>query len=85
MENSIEIEKQAVSCGYYPLFHYKPGEEFILDSKEVNFDDYQNFLEKQTRFNAIKKINPSEADKLLEYNILEAKKRFYYYESLSRK
>ena len=57
----------------------------ILDSKEVNFDDYQNFLEKQTRFNAIKKINPSEADKLLEYNILEAKKRFYYYESLSRK
>ena len=53
--------------------------------KHNNFDDYQNFLEKQTRFNAIKKINPSEADKLLEYNILEAKKRFYYYESLSRK
>lgn len=85
MENSIDIEKQAVSCGYYPLFHYNPGEEFVLDSKNVNFDDYPNFIERQTRFNALKKVNPIEADKLLENNILEAKKRYYYYENLSKK
>ncbi len=85
MENSIEIEKEAVACGYYPLFHYKPGEDFVLDSKNVNFEDYPVFIEKQTRFNALKRINPSEADKLLEYNILEAKKRFYYYENLTKK
>lgn len=85
MENSIDIEKQAVSCGYYPLFHYKPGTEFVLDSKNVNFDDYPNFIERQTRFNALKKVNPAEAEKLLEYNILEAKKRYYYYENLSKK
>ena len=85
MENSIDIEKEAVACGYYPLFHYKPGEDFVLDSKNVNFDDYPVFIERQTRFNALKKVNPSEADKLLEYNILEAKKRFYYYENLAKK
>lgn len=85
MENSIEIEKQAVSCGYYPLFHYKPGEEFILDSKNVNFDDYPNFIERQNRFNALKKVNPNEAEKLIEANILEAKKRYYYYQNLANK
>ena len=85
MENSIEIEKQAVSCGYYPLFHYMPDVGFTLDSKNVDFNDYSNFIERQTRFNALKKVNPSEANELLEYNINEAKKRFYYYESLDKK
>ena len=85
MENSIDIEKQAVSCGYYPLFHYMPDVGFTLDSKNVDFNDYSNFIERQTRFNALKKVNPSEANELLEYNINEAKKRFYYYESLDKK
>ena len=85
MENSIDIEKQAVSCGYFPLFHYMPDLGFTLDSKNVDFSDYSNFIERQTRFNALKKVNPSEANELLEYNINEAKKRFYYYESLDKK
>ena len=85
MENSLQMEKDAVACGYFPLFHYKPEEGFTLDSKEVNFDLYKEFLEKQLRFNALKKVNPSEAESLLEYNITEAKKRFYYYLSLDEK
>ncbi len=82
MENSIEIEKQAVLCGYYPLFHYNPKQGFTLDSKKVNFDEYSSFIEKQTRFNALKKVNPKEAEQLLNLNIQEAKKRFKFYESL---
>ena len=82
MENSIEIEKQAVSCGYYPLFHYMPDVGFTLDSKNVNFNDYSNFIERQTRFNALKIVNEEKANELFEKLKIDAKNRYEYYKNL---
>ncbi len=84
MGNTINMEKLAVSCGYYPIFRYNPNtSKFTLDSKNVNFDDYDNFLLLQTRYKMLKKINPSEADNLLKLNKEDAIKRYNYYKSLS--
>ena len=58
------------------------GEKFTLDSENVNFDLYDEFLSRQTRYNMLKKINPEKANILLEENKNNAIARFNYYKSL---
>ena len=83
MGYSISYEKLATTCGYFPTFRYNPEiDKFTLDSKSVNFDLYEEFLEGQTRYSMLKKVNPNEAKKLLEENKKEAIKRYEYYKSL---
>ncbi len=84
MCNSLEMEKLAVTSGYYPLFHYNPLEnKFYLDSKNVDFDKYEEFLNSQTRYAMLKKINPEHADNLLKETKENAIKRFEHYKKLS--
>ena len=86
MSNTLEMQKQAVSCGYYPLFHYNPLEsKFYLDSKNVDFDKYEEFLELQTRYAMLKKVNPDHAKELLETNKENAIKTYEKYCSLVEK
>ena len=85
MGNSLLSEKQAVACGYFNTFRYVPEKKtFFLDSKNPNFDLYEEFLMNQTRFSNLKKVNPTEAEFLLEKNKEDARLRFTYYESLSK-
>ena len=82
MQNSLEMQRKAVQCGYYPIFRYNPlNDKFILDSKNVDFDLYDEFLNSQTRYSALKKIC-DDADSLLKSNKEEAIKRYKYYKSL---
>ncbi len=84
--NSIEMEKLATLSGYYPIFRYNPDlKKFTLDSKKVDFDKYEEFLLKQTRYKMLKKINPDEADTLLKQNKEDAINRFSYYQDLAEK
>ena len=86
MTNSLDMSKLATDCGYAPTFHYNPLEEkFYLDSKNVDFDLYEEFLNKQTRYSMLKKINPKYADELLKQNKDNAIKRYEYYKSLAEK
>lgn len=85
MENSVEIEKLATLCGFFPIFRYHPEEGFTLDSKQVDFDKYEEFLNSQTRFNMLKVINPEKANSLLEANKDYSIKTFNYYEDLAKK
>ena len=58
MVNSVLMQKKAVECGYYPIFHYNPcNNKFIMDSKNVNFNAYDEFLNNQSRYAMLKKIN----------------------------
>ena len=83
LENSIEISKQATNCGYYPIFHYNPLEnKFYLDSKKTDFDLYEDFLNKQTRYSMLSKVNPSKSKELLNSNKENAIKRYEYYKKL---
>ena len=85
MSNSIEMEKEATNCGYFPTFRYHPLNGFILDSKNVNFDLFYEFLDKQTRYTALEKVNKENKDYLYEQNKNDSIKRYEYYKSLESK
>ena len=77
---SINEEKLAVECGYTMLMRYNPNEEKLyVDSKEPNFDKYEEFLDGEVRFNALKIKNKELANKLLTEQKENAKKRYQFY------
>ncbi len=81
MVNSIDMEKQAVKCGYFPLFRRNPLTKFSLDCNP-DFNLYEDFLTKQTRYTILNKVN-NEADELLKLNKENAIKTYEYYKKLS--
>ena len=86
LTNSLDIEKLATASGYFPLIHYNPVDKvFSLDSKQVDFDLYEEFLEKQSRYNMLKVINEKKAKELLEQNKNDAINLYQYYKSLETK
>lgn len=82
MGESISMERQACECGYFPKFRRHPKDGFKLYSKNVDFSKYEEFLNSQTRYSALKKVNNEDADNLLKLNIENAKERYEYYKSL---
>ena len=80
MCESINIEKLATKCGYYPIFRY--NEKFTLDSKNSDFDLYEEFLNSQARFTMLKTVNKEKANNLLKENKENAIKKYEYYKSL---
>lgn len=83
MSNSIEEEKKATECGYFPIFHYNPEtKEFKMDAKS-NFGHYQEFLQGEDRYYSLEKINKEHGKELLQANEEHAKERYQYYEERS--
>ncbi len=82
MINSINEEKLAVNAGYTLLMRYKDG-KLIMDSKKPDFDKYEEFLNNEVRYKALKIKNKKMADELLSLNKTEAIKRYHYYKNLS--
>ncbi|MDR0971894.1 MAG: pyruvate:ferredoxin (flavodoxin) oxidoreductase [Bacteroidales bacterium] len=70
MGKTQEEGKRAVECGYWHLWRYNPqmaenGENpFVLDSKEPNWDKFQEFIDSEVRYNSLKKAFPEEASEL---------------------
>lgn len=70
----------AVEVGYQLLMRYNPKEEKLyLDSKEPNFNDYEKFLDNETRYHALKIKDEKLAKVLLEQNKQNAIKRYQEY------
>ena len=85
MSNSIEMEKEATMCGYFPTFRYHPLNGFTLDSKNVDFDKFYDFLDKQTRYLALAKVNKEKKDELYNKNKCDAIKRYEFYQEMADK
>lgn len=85
MGNTQIQSKLAVECGYWSCFRYDPrraekGENpFVLDSKEPNWEAYEQHLMSERRYAQLKQVNPDEAKALLELNREEAKRRYAMY------
>jgi pyruvate-ferredoxin/flavodoxin oxidoreductase len=85
MGNSQKQSKLAVECGYWACFRYDPRlpEEgknpFILDSREPNWDLYEEHLLTERRYAQLKQVNPEGAKALLELNRIEAQRRYAMY------
>ena len=79
----------ATKCGYWPTYTYDPDlikegkNPLKLTSREPNFDLYEEFLLNETRYNALKKINPEHAKELFERNKLDAIRRYKQLKRLS--
>lgn len=83
MDYTIEEEKLATRCGYAPVFTCNPATGRVkLYSKDTDFSLYEKFLEGETRYANIKKVNPEEARRLLNQNRKYAIQRYTYFKNL---
>ena len=84
MEYSLENGYLATKCGYFPILRYKPNEEKLyLDSKEIDFNLYDEFLSNENRYVNLKRVNPDNAESILNEQKKNAIKRFEFYKRLS--
>lgn len=84
MSCTTEEQKLAVEVGYQLLMRYNPLEEKLyLDSKEPNFDNYEKFLDNETRYHALKIKDQNLANILLNENKQNAIKRYKEYKEKS--
>ncbi len=88
MTYSQEQIKQAVECGYWPLYRYNPDlakegkNPFILDSKEPN-GKFREFLMTQVRYASLQRQFPELADELYAQAEAEAMSRYALYKKLA--
>jgi pyruvate-ferredoxin/flavodoxin oxidoreductase len=81
--------KKAVECGYWHLYRYNPLLEaegknpFTLDSKEPNWDEFQNFLGGEVRYTSLKLEFPEVAGELFKLAQENALWRYKSYKRLS--
>ena len=84
MACSLKEQDLAVKSGYHLLMRYDPKlEKLYLDSKEPNFDLYEEFLNQETRYNALRIKNADLAKELLNLNKQNAIKRYQFYKEKS--
>ena len=90
MGKSQAEEEAAVKCGYWHLWRFNPALDaegknpFSLDSKEPNWDAFQDYLKGEVRFASVMKQYPTEAADL--FNACEdmAKKRYQSYVRMTK-
>ncbi|WP_455496679.1 pyruvate:ferredoxin (flavodoxin) oxidoreductase [Coprobacter sp.] len=83
-------EAAAVECGYWHLWRYNPMLEaegknpFTLDSKEPQWDKFQDFLKGEVRYASVMKQYPNEAAELFQAAQDNAKWRYNNYKRLAK-
>ncbi len=87
MSSAQTEEDKAVKSGYWHLFRYNPDlkeagkNAFMLDSKAPTMG-YQEFLDGEVRYNALKRANPEKAEILFGMAEEQAKERLEYLQKL---
>ena len=83
MRIGMQLQKEAVNCGYWPLWSYDPRLEkpFKLASKAPD-GFLKDFQARQNRFKSLNRINPEAAAKLQEEAEADVQKRYEYYNAL---
>jgi pyruvate-ferredoxin/flavodoxin oxidoreductase len=81
-------EAAAVECGYWHLWRFNPALEeegknpFSLDSKEPEWEKFQDYLKGEVRFASVMKQYPAEAADLFNACEEMAKKRYASYKRM---
>ena len=90
MGKAQQEEANAVACGYWHLWRYNPALEaegknpFTLDSKEPNWDEFENFLKGEVRYASVMKQYPEEAAELFAAAKENAQWRYNNYRRLAQ-
>ena len=90
MGKAQQEEANAVACGYWHLWRYNPALEdegknpFTLDSKEPDWDKFEDFLKGEVRYASVVKQYPNEAAELFAAAKDNAKWRYNNYRRLAQ-
>jgi len=80
MEHSQSNGYLATKCGYFPTFRYNPDTlKFTLDSKDAEFDKYEEFLMTENRYASLKRFGEEECLGILNEQKKWAINRYNYY------
>jgi len=85
MTTAMNQQKEAVGCGYWPLYHFDPREAdqpFHLDSKSPK-GNFKDFALQQGRFAMLARSNPEESQRLLALAQQDITARWQFYEHLA--
>jgi len=85
MEVGLEIQKEAVKCGYWPLYTYDPrkGQPLEITNKAPE-GAIKDFVLKQNRFAVLNRANPAVFEKLIGEAQQAATERFEFYTALAQ-
>ena len=90
MGKAQQEEANAVACGYWHLWRYNPALElegknpFTLDSKQPNWDAFEDFLKGEVRYSSVMKQYPAEAAELFAAAKENAQWRYNNYRRLAQ-
>jgi pyruvate-ferredoxin/flavodoxin oxidoreductase len=89
MSLSVEESKQAVECGYWNLYRFDPRREeegqnpFVLDSKEPDYEKFQQYLKNQVRYSRLVRQFPEQAEILFKQAENDVRRRYETYKRLA--
>ncbi len=73
LSRSLEEERQAVDCGFWPLYTYSPQTKTLQLQSQMNDEKYQEFLQNERRFSLTK---DNQKQYLLDKQQEQAKEEF---------
>ncbi len=87
MAKGLDVQKEAVESGFWPLYRYNPLVEqgknpFSLDSK-MDIERLEDFMYRQGRFNILRKADPERAARLAELIHRDVLERWQQYQRLA--
>ena len=85
MQQGMGIQKDAVACGYWPLYSFDPRDEshpFQLASKKPE-GAFKDFALKEARFRILDRSKPEDSARLLALGQQDIDKRYHFYEQLA--
>jgi len=91
MGKAQDEQDRAVECGYWHLYRFNPALEaegknpMILDSKEPQWDKFQEFLKGEVRYTSLSKQFPAEAEELFVAAQTNAKWRYDGYKRMAER
>ena len=91
MGKAQDEQQRAVECGYWHLYRFNPNLEaegknpMILDSKEPQWDKFQEFLKGEVRYTSLMKQFPTEAQELFVAAQSNAKWRYDGYKRMAER
>ena len=91
MGKAQDEQQRAVECGYWHLYRFNPDLEaegknpMILDSKEPQWDKFQDFLKGEVRYTSLLKQFPTEAQELFTAAQTNAKWRYDGYKRMAER
>jgi len=86
MTTAMTHQKEAVACGYWPLYHFDPRDQehpFRLDSKPPK-GEVKEFALKEGRFAMLARSKPEQSQRLLQLAQEDVTRRWKFYEELAQ-